>query len=247
MSITGEPSRAPVRMGIPLGDLAGAIFAALAIASALLRRQKEQKGFKINVSLLDALTSMLTYLAQYYFADGKIPQPQGSKHISCVPYGAYKTKDIYIVVAVFTERFWERFCDAIEHPELAKDKRFSSNQLRVKNREILEPMLQEIFQQREGAYWLQRLYARQIPASPVNTIDQILSSEQLLMRNMILKLSHPIAGEIKTLGYPIKIENLDDKDILPSPLLGEHTDLILSEILGLTPEELQKLRMENII
>jgi formyl-CoA transferase/CoA:oxalate CoA-transferase len=247
MSITGEPGRPPVRMGIPLGDLAGGIFAALAISGAIIKRGQTGEGSRISISLLDALVSMLTYVAQYYFTDGKIPQPQGSKHMSCVPYGAFGTKDIYIVVAVFTERFWEKFCNAIEKPELAKDPRFDTNERRVRNRNILEPMLEEIFRTKEGSYWLSRLNVEQIPASPVNTLADVVLSEQLLSRNMIIDLIHPVAGKIKTLGYPVKVSGIDDKKISPSPLLGEHTNILLKELLSLSDKEIEILSGERVI
>ncbi|MBI4244757.1 MAG: CoA transferase [Planctomycetes bacterium] len=246
MSITGEPGKPPVRMGIPLGDLAGGIFASLAVSSSLYRRSQTGHGEHISISLLDSLTSMLTYVAQYYLTDKNVPGPQGSRHMSCVPYGAFKTKDIYIVVAVFTEKFWGSFCRAIEHPELSEDRRFYTNKLRVENRSILEPLLEKIFLAQSGDIWLRALQKEGIPCAPINTIEHVLDMEQLKLRDMLIKYEHPLAGEITSLGSPIKTGDVKS-NFKPSPLLGEHTAEILSQLLNMKQEKINLLRSKGII
>lgn len=245
MSVTGEPGRPPVRMGIPLGDLAGGMFAATAVCAALHRRNASGKGEHISISLLDALVAMHTYVAQYYFTDGKVPDRQGSGHMSVVPYGAYKTKDIYIVVAVFTEKFWRGFCEAIDHCDLIHDARFSSNLLRVKNRAALEPILQEVFLTRTGQEWLGRLGKKGIPSAPVNTLDHALELDSLLTREMVTQMHQPDAGEIKILGNPVKVSG-DHNTFPPAPRLGEHTVETLAKILGLDASEIQFIRDRKI-
>lgn len=247
MSITGEPGHPPVRLGIPMGDLAGGLLAGFAISSALLNREKTGKGCSLNLSLLDCLVSLLTYVAQYYFADGVIPQPQGSKHMSCVPYGLYKTRDSYIVIGVFTEKFWEGFCRAIEYTELIKDERFDTNVKRVENRDILEPMLENILSQKTGEEWLKRLYEEGVPSAPVNTLREVFEMPQILEHGMVIDVKHPVAGTVKTLGYPIKVDNLKDLEICPSPLLGEHNNAILKTVLGFSDKEIAKLHNEKVI
>jgi crotonobetainyl-CoA:carnitine CoA-transferase CaiB-like acyl-CoA transferase len=246
MSITGEPGHPPVRLGIPLGDLSGGMFGALAICAALNRRHVTGKGERISISLLDSLTSMLSYVAQYYLADGKVPGPQGSGHVSVVPYGAFKTKDIYIIVAVFTEKFWIGFCDAIGQVELADDPRFNKNALRVENRKTLEPILEEIFLQQAGKQWLERLEQKGIPCAPVNTVDETLSMEQLLRRNMLVSIDQSGIGEMTVLGSPIRVEG--SRNLYgPAPMLGEHTVEILSSLLQMDNDKINDLKHRGII
>ena len=242
MSVTGEPGGAPVRLGIPLGDLAGGIYASLAVTSALVRRGKTGVGDRIELSLLDCLTAMTTYLSQYYFANGAVPGPQGSRHMSCVTYGAYRAGDGWIVVGVFTERFWEGFCRALERPQWATDERYVSNELRVRNRKGLEEAIQQALSSKPAAEWLRRLHAEKIPAAPVLTLDKTLGLEQLALRGMITSVTHPVAGTIRTLADPIL-----RKAPSPSPLLGQHTAAVLAEAAGLGAAEIAALRDAGVI
>ncbi|HLG71287.1 MAG TPA: CoA transferase [Chloroflexota bacterium] len=244
MSITGEPGGAPVRAGVPLGDLAGGMFAATAISAALWRRDRTGEGQYIDVSLLDAQVSMLTYVAQYYLADGRVPGPAGSAHQSVVPYQAFKTQDIWIVVAIFVERHWASFCEALELPELAADRRFATNPDRLHNRAELVQLLTERFQQRSGDEWIARLRAAGVAAGPINTVDRVLSDPQVLHRGMVASVEHPVAGSQRILGNPIKSGSRDE--FQPSPLLGQHTDEVLAAA-GLSPAEIDALRDKKII
>src|SRR2546421_780882 len=139
MSITGEPGRAPVRMGLPMGDLTGGIFGAFAVAGALFRRERTGEGALIDLSLLDCQVSLLTYIAQYFWTNGRVPIPLGSGHASVVPYSALQTRDGNLIVAIFAEKFWGAFCRAVDHPEWERDMRFAKNRDRVVRRDILMP------------------------------------------------------------------------------------------------------------
>ena len=236
MSVTGEQGRPPARMGIPLGDLAGGIYAAVAVCAALLRRERTGIAERVDLSLLDCLTAMHTYAAQYYFADGRVPGRQGSAHMSCVPYGAFEVEDGWIVVGVFTERFWEAFCRAVERPEWAADPRWTTNERRVKNRDVLEALIRETLLARPAAAWLARLHAEGIPAAPILTLDRTLALETLAQRGMVTSFEHPVAGKVVTLGDPIR-----RRPPAPSPLLGEHTRAVLEGVAGLPPAEVASL------
>jgi formyl-CoA transferase/CoA:oxalate CoA-transferase len=222
LSVTGEPGGPPVRLGIPLGDLAGGMYAAVAVLGALVKRGKTGVGERIELSLLDCLTAMTTYLAQYHFADGRVPGPQGSRHMSCVPYGAYEAADGWIVVGVFTERFWEGFCRALAKPEWTADERWATNELRVRNRVEIEALIASALKSRPAAHWLERLKTERVPAAPVLTLDRTLALEQLALRGMIASFTHPVAGTQKTLADPIL-----RRAPSPSPRLGEHTESVL--------------------
>jgi crotonobetainyl-CoA:carnitine CoA-transferase CaiB-like acyl-CoA transferase len=246
MSITGEPGRPPVRSGIPIGDLAAAMMACIGVLSALARRARGGGGGRVEVSLLDAMVSMLSYVAQFHFTDGRVPGPVGSAHQSVVPYQAFKTRDGYIVVAVFVEKFWEAFCQGLGLPELVRDPRFLDNSKRAKNRAVLVPMLEARFLEKSSAEWLEALQERNVPCGPIHTIDRILSHPQLVQNNMLIELEVPGKGLVKGLGNPIKIEGHEDSFEAP-PLLGEDTERLLSETLRMPRGKIAALREKGVI
>src|SRR5216117_2410194 len=166
MSITGEPGRSPVRMGLPMGDLTGGIFGAFAVAGALFRRERTGEGAHIDLSLLDCQVSLLTYVAQYFWTNGRVPGPLGSGHASVVPYQALATRDGHLIVAVFAEKFWSGFCRVVEHPEWERDLRFTTNRDRVANREVLVPLVEAAFRRRTTDDWLGACRRRGCPARP---------------------------------------------------------------------------------
>jgi formyl-CoA transferase/CoA:oxalate CoA-transferase len=231
MSITGEEGRAPVRLGVPMGDLAGSMFAVFSITSALHHRNQTGEGANIDISLLDSLISMLTYVAEYYFIGNQISKPIGSGHMSVVPYRAYETKNGYIVIAVFVEKFWQILCDVIGEPQLGEDERFNSTAMRLKNREQVDQLVEEKFKQKTKEEWVKLLHEAGVPAAPVNRIDEVFSDPQVLARDMLVEVEHPKCGKYKMIGNPVKVEGVKD-EFRPPPLLGEHTDEVLEKILG---------------
>ncbi len=247
MSITGEEGRPPVRMGLPMGDLAGGMFGALAVAGALFRRTQTGEGTVIDLSLLDCQVSLLTYVAQYFWADGRIPGRVGSGHASVVPYQAFATRDGYLVVAVFAEKFWSGFCRAIGRPDLVADPRFDSNPRRVGRKADLVPLLEAMFRERTTAEWLSRLQADGVPAAPIQRVDQVLSDPQVLLREMVVDLEHPKLGRVKTLGTPVKSAGAPPFRPAPPPALGEHTDAVLGGLRGYPAARIEALRQRGII
>jgi formyl-CoA transferase/CoA:oxalate CoA-transferase len=242
MSLTGEDGRPPSRMGLPMGDLAGGLFGALAVAGALLRRERTGEGTEIDLSLLDCQVSLLTYVAQYFWADGRVPGRVGSGHASVVPYQAFPTRDGFLVVAVFAEKFWRGFCRAIDRPELAHDARFDANPKRVERRAELTALLEAVFAGRPTADWLARLLAEGVPAAPINTVDQVLADPQVRLRGMVVDLQHPTLGRVPTLGPPIRPTGMPEVRPAPPPALGEHTEAVLSELLGYSRPQIETLR-----
>ena len=247
MSITGEEGRPPARMGLPMGDLAGGMFGALAVAGALFRRAQTGEGTAIDLSLLDCQASLLTYVAQYFWADGRVPGRVGSGHASVVPYQAFATRDGFLVVSVFAEKFWSGFCRAIERPDLIADPRFDSNRKRVERKRELVPLLEAIFPARPTAEWLARLQKEGVPAAPIQRVDEVLRDPQVLLREMVVDLEHPRLGSVKTLGTPIKPAGAPPFRPAPPPGLGEHTDAVLGGLLGYPPERITALRRSGVI
>ncbi len=247
MSLTGEAGRAPARMGLPMGDLAGGMFGALAVAGALFRRERTGEGAHFDLSLLDGQVSLLTYVAQYFWADGRVPGRVGSGHTSVVPYQAFATRDGHVVVAVFAEKFWAGFCRAIDRPDLAADPRFDSNPKRVERRHDLVPVLEAVFPARTTEEWLARLQGEGVPAAPINTVDQVVNDPQVRLREMVVDLEHPRLGTVLTLGTPIKATGTPPFRPTPPPALGEHTEPVLRELLGYPPDRIDGLRRGRVI
>ncbi|MGD0624688.1 MAG: CoA transferase [Thermodesulfobacteriota bacterium] len=247
MSVTGEPGRPPVRLGLPMGDLAGGMLAAYAISAALFYREKTGEGLKIDLSLLDCQVSLLTYMAQYYFFNGIVPGPIGSGHQSIVPYQAFKTQDMWIVVAVFVEKFWPKFCKVLELENLISDPRFDKNQMRLQNKATLIPILEQAILKWKGKDLLQRLDEEDVPAAPVNTLDRILSDPQILSRKMVVEIDHPKAGKFKSVGNPVKVSHIPEEKFQPPPLLGQHNEVIYCGMLGYSLADLGRWKEEGII
>ncbi|MBI4560756.1 MAG: CoA transferase, partial [Candidatus Rokubacteria bacterium] len=247
MSLTGEEGRAPVRMGLPMGDLAGGMFGAFAVAGTLFRRERSGEGAWIDLSLLDCQVSLLTYVAQYFWADGKVPGPMGSGHASVVPYQALPTADGFLVVAVFAEKFWSGFCRALRRSEWERDPRFDTNQRRVEHRASLIPEIEAVTRTRSTAAWLEVFHREGVPAAPINSVDQVLSDPQVKHRRMVVEAEHPALGRLPTLGSPIKVDGHMEIEVRATPALGEHTGAVLGGLLGYSRAKLEELREQGVL
>ncbi|MGL3104547.1 CaiB/BaiF CoA transferase family protein [Bradyrhizobium sp. BR 1432] len=247
MSLTGEPGRPPVRAGIPIGDILAGVYAAVAIASALVGRAKSGKGCVIDLSMFDALLTTFPYFSGSYFADGLEFQPVGSGDPKVTPYGAFPASDGYIAIAVFGDDFWPPLCRAIERPELAQNVELTSAANRVQRREEVEAALVERLKTKTVAQWCEIFAAAGIPHAPVLSVGAALDHPHTQARRLILELEHQKCGTVKTIGSPI---NIDGENITtsatPGPMLGEHTDEVLKE-LGYDALMIAQLRMERAI
>jgi crotonobetainyl-CoA:carnitine CoA-transferase CaiB-like acyl-CoA transferase len=247
MSITGEPGRPPVRMGLPMGDLTGGIFGAFAVAAALYRRERTGEGTHIDLSLLDCQVSLLTYIAQYFWTNGRVPGPLGSGHASVVPYQALETRDGHLIVAVFAEKFWSGFCRAVEHPEWEHDLRFATNRDRVANRDVLGPLVEAAFRRGTTDDWLARLRAEGVPCAPIRSVDRVLADPQVRRRGMVVEMAHPRHGTLPALGTPLKVDGAMGLDVAPPPRLGEHTDAVLGGMLEYGGVRIAELRAAGVV
>ena len=247
MSLTGEEGGRPVRMGLPMGDLAGGMFGAFAVAGALLRRTRTGRGAHLDLSLLDCQVSLLTYIAQYFWADGRVPGRMGSGHASVVPYQALATRDGHLIVAVFAEKFWAGFCRALERSEWEADARFASNRQRLAHRDVLMPLVETVFRERTTEDWLARLHAAGVPAAPILTVDRVLADPQVRHRRMVVDVEHPRHGTLPTLGTPIKVDGATDLPVTAAPGLGQHTDALLTGLLKYPAERLAALRRDGVV
>jgi formyl-CoA transferase/CoA:oxalate CoA-transferase len=247
MSITGERGGPPVRMGLPMGDLAGGLFGAFAVAGALFQRSRTGRGAHVDLALLDCQVSLLSYLAQYFWADGGVPEPMGSAHASVVPYQALATRDGHLIVAVFAEKFWAAFCEAVERPAWAADPRFARNRDRVAHREALMALVEARFTEATTEEWLARLRAAGVPATPIQRVDRVLADPQVRHRQMVVEVEHPRHGVLPTLGTPVKVDGRLGLAVTAAPRLGQHTDEILIERLKYSGEGVAALRQQGVI
>ncbi|MFQ5829451.1 MAG: CaiB/BaiF CoA transferase family protein [Candidatus Methylomirabilia bacterium] len=246
MSLTGEPDKPPVKMGIPIGDLAAGVFAALGVVSALHRCRMTGQGEWVDVAMMDVQLSLLNYLAHYHWASGEVPKPEGAGHPNVVPYQIFWTPTGYLAVAVYGDHFWAGFCRALDLPELIEDARFASNDLRCQYRETLIPVLEERIASRPREDWMTRLVEEGIPAGPVYRVDQALASPQAQARQMVVEAKGPSGTPLKLLGSPFKFQSGGAEPASP-PTLGQHTEEVLQGFLGYGKERIEALRRERVI
>jgi len=247
MAITGEPGRPPVRVGVPLADISGGIYASKGILAALYEREHTGKGRRIEISMFDTMLHLLTYIGTMWLTNGEVPKPPGSAHDYSVPWQAFATSDGYLVVATRQENFWKKLCEVLEHADLADDPLFADNATRVKNRKVVIPRLEEIFRTRTAADWLKRLRNAGVPAAPVNNVDAAFAEPPVVEREMIVEYDHPQVGKVRLPGNPIKMDGMGETISNPAPMLGEHTDAILKSLLHLSAQEIATLRESGAV
>ncbi len=246
MSLTGEPGRPPVKMGIPVGDLAAGVFVVLGILAALHRRRDSGVGDWVDVSMMDVQVSLLNYHAHYYFASGRAPEPEGAGHPNIVPYQIFPTPTGYLAVAVYGDRFWPGFCRALGLPELADDPRFRTNDLRCRHRDALGALLAARFGERPRDAWVERLVAEGVPAAPVFGVDEALASPQTLARRMVWTAEDADGKRHALLGSPIKFQQHETVPA-PPPRLGQDTEEVLTRMLGYDAARVRDLRRQHIV
>lgn len=242
LSVTGEPGGRPVRPGPPLADMGGGIFAAVGALSALFDRERTGEGRRIDISMQDACLSFLAYQVCQYFLTGVTPGPlDHSGHKFSVPYGIYQTKKGYIAIGPS----WPRITRAIGAEWMMDDPRFKDWEARDQHRRELNEVIEEQLSQAEAEDWLEILKEEDIPADLIKTIDQVVVDPQVLHRNMIVTLPHPLGGEVKLVGNPTKMEGLSEDDYTAPPTIDQHGHEILSELLGYSEEKIRKLKKEE--
>ena len=246
MGLTGYPDGLPVRAGLPVTDFCAGQYAAYAIMVALFRREIDGIGQKVETSLLEGQLSWLSYYMVGYFADGTVHGGMGSAHHSLTPYKAYKAKDDYFVLALGNDAQWARLCNALSKPELVQDTRFITNVERLTNREEQDAILEGIFSQYTVAELTKRIMAAGVPCGPINKVDQIADDPQVQHLGIICDVPHSQIPDLKLPGVPIHLSRTPGAIQSPPPLLGEHTDQILSNT-GYPEDEVSKLRADGVV
>ena len=242
MSFTGEPGGGPLRYPIAIADMTCGMYAAMGILAALFAREKTGRGQFIDMALFDSQLTWLANAGSSFLNAGVSPTRWGNAHPNIVPYEAYRGSDKkYFVVGIGTDALWKRFLQVMKaENEIGNDTRFTTNALRVKNREILVPLMQKILQEKPAAAWLEKFAAAEIPAAPINTVAEAFQNMQTNARGLIVQLEPPSIGTAKSIANPIRFSNTPVSYRLPPPLLGEHTGEILQS-LGYTADDVQAM------
>ena len=230
MSVTGEPDGEPMRYPIPISDITTSLYSTIGIMGALLTRKESGRGQFLDMTLFESQSAWLTILASALMNGGKVPERLGNIHPSITPYQIFKAQDKYIILAVGTEKLWHNFCEALGLTHLTTDERFATNAQRNLNRPALLAILEELFATQSANYWLEKLKTTGIPAGPINSIAETVAHPQHLARNFIAELEHPTVGTVRTTGNPVHLSDTPVSYRLPPPILGQHTDEILTDL-----------------
>ncbi|HJR01304.1 MAG TPA: CoA transferase [Methylomirabilota bacterium] len=245
MSITGEPGGQPVRAGVSFLDLTTGILCALGVSNAIIQRGKTGLGQRVDGSLLETAVSLLAFHAEGYLLTGALPRALGSGHPSLSPYRNFKCRDgQWIFIAAANDRFWQKLARALGLTDLAADPRFEKNQGRVANRAELEGILEKTIGGLDREPLLKRLEEADVPATPVNTVDQVMNDPQTAERGIVQRVTHPKLGEIPVVGTPLHFSRMSPGVRTAAPLRGEHTDTVLAS-LGYSPDEIKHLRAKK--
>jgi crotonobetainyl-CoA:carnitine CoA-transferase CaiB-like acyl-CoA transferase len=251
MSVTGEPDDAPgggpQRAGVPVADIITGMYASIAICAALAHRAESGVGQHLDLALLDSQIALLAYQNTNYFSTGKPPKRIGNLHPNIVPYQPFRTKDGSIILACGNDNLYRKFCEVAGCTELASDARFASNGKRVENRSELTRLLQAIFAKKNTREWVELLDAAGVANGPINDVEQVFEEPQVKARGVRIELDHKVAGKLPLVASPMRFSGTPLEHKLAPPVLGQHTEEILREVLHLSESEIARLRAEGVV
>ncbi|CAO3359510.1 CaiB/BaiF CoA transferase family protein [Azospirillum melinis] len=251
MSITGqpdfEPGGGPVKVGVAVTDIFTGLYATIGIMGALAHRDRTGEGQQVDLALLDVQVAVLANQAMNCLVGGKAPQRLGNAHPNIVPYQAFATRDGYIILAVGNDGQFAKFCTVAGRPDLAKDERYATNPARVANRKELVALLEELIRTRDSHDWLDALEQVGVPCGPINDLAAVFEDPQVKARNIHQDLPHPTQGSVPTVASPIRYSGTPLVHDTAPPTLGQHTDTVLAESLGLGEADIAALREKGVI
>ena len=242
ISVTGESGAHGVRCGVSIADLSAGMYAAFGIMLALRVKERTGRGQAIDVSMLEGQLSLLGTMIGGYLADGEVPAPMGTAYKALLPYQTFRTKTRDLALAVGSEKLWKVFCPVIGRPELADDPRYRANADRARNRDTLIPTLRDVFLTKSYEEWEPLLLAAGIPVGAINSIAEVVDHPQVAARGALVEMDHPRAGKVRMVGAPVRLSETPGSVRTPAPMLGEHTDEVLRDLLGLAADEISALR-----
>jgi crotonobetainyl-CoA:carnitine CoA-transferase CaiB-like acyl-CoA transferase len=246
MSITGMAEGAPVRSGIPIGDLGGGVFGTIGVLAALAARDQTGVGQHVDISMLDAQISLLNYMATMHLMSGIVPDRIGNSHFVHVPYNTYPTRDGHIIIACIGDAFFERFLSVIDRPELRRPE-YLRQPGRYADKDRIDAIIGEELRGESSAYWLARLHQARIPCGPVNDFAQALNDRQVRARDMVVEVPLKTGETVRMPGNPVKLSQTTTFAYTCPPALGEHTDGVLRDLLGYDATRMAALRAAGAI
>jgi formyl-CoA transferase len=251
MSVTGErddlPGGGPQKAGVALTDLMTGMYATIAILAALTHRDRSGEGQYIDMALLDVQVAMLANMGSNYLNSGKAPKRWGNAHANIVPYQTFACADGYIIVATGNDGQYQKFVEVGGRSDLALHERYATNPLRVQNRDELVPILAEMVKQKPRDWWIEQLEAVGVPCGPINDLHDVFQNPQVQARGMVMEAPHPTAGKVKLVRSPMRLSASPAETDMAPPLLGQHTDEVLRQVLGRSDAEIADLRGKGIV
>ena len=250
MSVTGrgddQPGAGPMKVGVAITDIMTGLYASTAILAALQARHSTGEGQHIDLALLDVQVAGLANQGMNYLYSGQLPQRMGNAHPNTVPYQDFPTADGHMILAIGNDGQFAKFCAAAERAEWASDERFATNAARVTHRQALIPMIQAVTRTRNTSAWVSLLENLGVPCGPIHTVDQVYQDPQVRARDMTFEMQHPTAGPIPLVASPIRMSETPVAYRHAPPMLGQHTREVLSEVLGMTEDNLNDLKQQGV-
>jgi len=247
MGITGPEEGPPYRVGVPIVDITAGMFAATAILAALRARDLTGEGQLVDISLLDTQVALLANVGSNYLVGGAEPRRLGNAHPNIAPYEAFRARDRWFALAAANQRQWAILCDVVGRPDLTDDPRFATNGARVSNRPALVEVLGAAFAARDADDWLAALREAGLPCGPINAVPDVFEHPQAEARDLAMAAEHPTAGPVRLAGFPYKLSQTPAEVHRPPPPLGQHTEEVLTGLLGYSAEEVAGLRGQGAV
>jgi formyl-CoA transferase len=246
MSVTGEPDREPMKLGVAIADVTTGLFLCSSLLAALHERERTGLGQRVEVSLLESVVGWLANVGSNYLVSGVESARHGNAHPSIVPYQVFHARDRHFTLAVGNDGQFAALCAVLGHPEWAQDPRYATNSSRVEHRALLLALFQEVFATRDAAHWVEALLAKGVPCGPINTVSEVFADPHVLQRGMVQEVEHPTVGSLRLAGFPFKLSASPAAIRRPPPLLGQHTEEVLLE-LGIGASEIEQLRAQGAV
>ena len=247
MSLTGEPEGTPMKIGVSIADMMAGMYAGMAILAALRHAQIAGEGQHIDISMLDCHVAWLANQGMSYLATGEVPARLANMHPSIVPYQVMPSADGHFVLSVGNDATFERFCGVAGCAHLLADERFRTAPQRVRNRDHVNEVLNAITRERPSAWWLAELEAANIGCGPINDLAQVFADPQVQAREMVIEMAHPATGTARLIASPIKLSATPPTYREPPPLLGQHTEQVLGELLDIPADAVAELREKGVV
>jgi crotonobetainyl-CoA:carnitine CoA-transferase CaiB-like acyl-CoA transferase len=247
MSLTGEPNGSPQKVGVPVADLFAGLYGCIGILAAVNHRNSTGQGQQIDIGMLDTHVAWLANQGMNYLATGENPPRLGNQHPNIAPYQEFPTKDGYIILAVGNDPTFERFCKAFGQEALLADPRFATNPIRVQNRQLVTDTLTPVMKSKTTAEWIDALEALKIGCGPINTLEQVFADPHVKAREMVVEMAHGSGETVQVIANPVKLSATPPSYRSAPPVLGEHTNAVLTDVLKMSAAEIAALKEKGIL